>query len=203
MHPSRRRHRLRTECTTDFVISDKGAISFSHDGKHIFFGVAPPDPPETDPANEVLADDKVNGDLWHYKDEHIQPMQKVRATQDRNRTYRAVHHIAEKQTVQLGDLNMAEVTPTEDGMWALGVDARPLRADGRVRLELQRLLFGEHDDRRAAFAAGEAHWHSAVVAGRKTSALFCRQELERHFDSRRENHEPYRKAKRKILARGH
>lgn len=108
-----------------FVISDKGAIAFSHDGKHIFFGVAPPDAPEVDPANEVLADDKVNGDLWHYKDEHIQPMQKVRAAQDRNRTYRAVYHVAEKQMVQLGDLSMAEVTPTEDGMWALGIDPRP------------------------------------------------------------------------------
>jgi dipeptidyl aminopeptidase/acylaminoacyl peptidase len=107
-----------------FVISDKGAIAFSHDGKHIFFGVAPPDAPEVDPANEVLADDKVNGDLWKWNDEHIQPMQKVRAAQDRNRTYRAVYHIAEKQMVQLGDLTMAEVTPTEDGMWALGADNR-------------------------------------------------------------------------------
>jgi dipeptidyl aminopeptidase/acylaminoacyl peptidase len=107
-----------------FVISDKGAIAFSHDGKHIFFGVAPPDPPEVDPANEVLADDKVNGDLWRWNDEHIQPMQKVRAQQDRNRTYRAVYHIAEKKMVQLGDLSMAEVTPTEDGMWALGADNR-------------------------------------------------------------------------------
>ena len=107
-----------------FVISDKGAISFSHDGKHIFFGVAPPDPPEVDPANEVLADDKVNADLWSWKDEHIQPMQKVRATQDRNRTYRAVYHIAEKQVLQLGDLTMAEVTPTEDGTWAIGADGR-------------------------------------------------------------------------------
>ena len=107
-----------------FVISDKGAVTFSHDGKHIFFGVAAPDPPEIDPANEVLADDKVNADLWHYKDEHIQPMQKVRATQERNRTYRAVYHIAEKQVLQLGDVTMPEVTPTEDGMWALGADGR-------------------------------------------------------------------------------
>jgi dipeptidyl aminopeptidase/acylaminoacyl peptidase len=107
-----------------YVISDRGAITFSHDGKHIFFGVAPPDAPEIDPANEVLADDKVNGDLWKWNDEHIQPMQKVRAAQDRNRTYRAVYHIAEKQTVQLGDLSMAEVTPTEDGVWALGADQR-------------------------------------------------------------------------------
>jgi dipeptidyl aminopeptidase/acylaminoacyl peptidase len=108
----------------NFIISDKGAMTFSHDGKHIFFGVALPDPPEVDPANEVLADDKVNADLWHYKDEHIQPMQKVRATQEKNRTYRAVYHIGEKQLVQLGDVSMPEVTPTEDGMWALGADGR-------------------------------------------------------------------------------
>jgi dipeptidyl aminopeptidase/acylaminoacyl peptidase len=111
-----------------FVISDKGAITFSHDGKHLFFGVAPPDPPEADPAAEPLADEKVNVDLWHYKDEHIQPMQKIRAQQDRNRTYRAIYHIPEKKIVQLADFTMREATPSEDGLWAFGADDREYAA---------------------------------------------------------------------------
>jgi dipeptidyl aminopeptidase/acylaminoacyl peptidase len=107
-----------------FVISDKGAVSFSHDGKRIFFGCAPPDPPEPDPATELLDDDKVNADLWSWKDEHIQPMQKVRAKTERERTYRAVYHLPEKKFVQLADFTLRDVTPSEDGLWAIGADDR-------------------------------------------------------------------------------
>ena len=40
-------------------------------------------------------------DLWNYKDPQMQPMQQVRAQQDRNRNYRAVVHLADKRFVQL------------------------------------------------------------------------------------------------------
>jgi dipeptidyl aminopeptidase/acylaminoacyl peptidase len=106
-----------------FAISEKGAITFSHDGARIFFGCAPPRA-EHNPADDVLADEKVNADLWSWKDEHIQPMQKIRAEQERNRTYRAVYHVAEKKMVQLGDETMREITPSEDGLWAIGADDR-------------------------------------------------------------------------------
>ncbi|MFZ3245522.1 MAG: prolyl oligopeptidase family serine peptidase [Candidatus Acidiferrales bacterium] len=106
-----------------FVISEKGAISFSHDGGRIFFGCAPPRA-EHNSADDVPADEKVNADLWSWKDEHIQPMQRIRAEQERNRTYRAVYHVAEKKMVQLGDETMREVTPSEDGLWAIGADDR-------------------------------------------------------------------------------
>lgn len=106
-----------------FLASDRGNINFSRDGKHIFFGCAPPAEEAPDPANDVAAEDKVNADLWHWKDEHIQPMQRVRAAQDRNRTYRAVYYLAEKKLVQLGDPMMRDVTTTsDDGLWALGTD---------------------------------------------------------------------------------
>ncbi len=106
-----------------FVISEKGAVSFSHDGARVFFGCAPPAPAHN-AADEVPADEKVNVDLWSWKDEHIQPMQRIRAEQERNRTYRAVYHVAENKMVQLGDETMREVTPSEDGLWAIGADNR-------------------------------------------------------------------------------
>jgi dipeptidyl aminopeptidase/acylaminoacyl peptidase len=106
-----------------FVVSDKGAVTFSHDGKRIFFGCAPP-PPAEDPLADMPAEDKVNTDFWSWKDEHIQPMQKLQAEREKNRTYRAVYHLPEKKMVQLADASMAEVTPSEDGLWALGADAR-------------------------------------------------------------------------------
>jgi dipeptidyl aminopeptidase/acylaminoacyl peptidase len=111
-----------------FVISERGGISFSADGSRVFFGAAPPPEPEPDPdADTVPDDEKVSVDLWHWKDDFIQPMQKVRAEQMRNRSYRAVFHLKEKKLVQLADESMEGLTPTRDGRWALGSDDRPYR----------------------------------------------------------------------------
>jgi dipeptidyl aminopeptidase/acylaminoacyl peptidase len=110
-----------------YVVSDKGAVSFSQDGTKVFFGTAPPGEPEQGEEEESADDEKVVADLWHWKDDLIQPMQKVRAEQERNRTYRAVWHVKEKKAVQLADPTMAEATPTQDGRWALGADDRPYR----------------------------------------------------------------------------
>jgi dipeptidyl aminopeptidase/acylaminoacyl peptidase len=106
-----------------FAISEKGAVTFSHDRARIFFGCAPPGVMHS-AADDVPADEKVNADLWSWKDEHIQPMQRIRAEREKNRTYRAVYHIAEKKMVQLGDDTMRGVTPSEDGLWAFGADDR-------------------------------------------------------------------------------
>ena len=112
---------------TGLALSDKGTITFALDGSRVFFGVAPPAEPEKDEDDEVPAEEKVVVDLWNWKDDFIQPMQKVRATQDRNRTYRAVYHFKEKKFVQLGDETMEGVNPTSDGRWALGSDDRRYR----------------------------------------------------------------------------
>src|SRR5262245_15285336 len=110
------------------VISDRANLSFSRDGGELFLGVAPPPEPERDPeADAAGADDKVVVDLWHWKDDYIQPMQKVRAEQDRNRSYRAVYHIKERKFVQLADATMESVNPSSNGLWAIGSDDREYR----------------------------------------------------------------------------
>jgi dipeptidyl aminopeptidase/acylaminoacyl peptidase len=111
-----------------FVISERGAINFSQDGGKVFFGVAPPAEPERDESEDPAAsEDKVSVDLWHWKDDYIQPMQKVRAEQDRNRSYRAVVNIADHKYAQLGDETLQGITVAGDGRWALGTDDRPYR----------------------------------------------------------------------------
>src|SRR5215475_1874236 len=64
------------------VISERGALSFSRDGGELFLGAAPPPEPEkdaeADAADAANTEDKVSVDLWHWKDDYIQPMQKVR-----------------------------------------------------------------------------------------------------------------------------
>ena len=111
----------------DFVISDKGSLSFSLDGSRLFFGTAPPQEPEKSADDETPADEKVLVDLWHWKDDYIQPIQKIRAEQDRNKSYRAVYNFNDKKFVQLGDETMESVSPSNDGSYAIGSDNRKYR----------------------------------------------------------------------------
>lgn len=105
-------------------ISDRGNLSFSRDGARLFFPTAP--------AKVAVAKEegpKVNFDLWHWKDDQIQPMQKIRAAQDRNRTYRSVLHIADSKVVALSGPELPEVSPNDSGLFAIGLDDRAYRVE--------------------------------------------------------------------------
>lgn len=109
------------------VISEKGSLIFSLDGKRIFFGIGKPPETEKDPTGESVTDEKVIADLWHWKDDYIQPMQKVRASQERNRSYRAVWNEDEQRLTPLADETMDTVIPSGSGLWAIGQDDRSYR----------------------------------------------------------------------------
>jgi len=111
----------------EFVISEHANLSFSLDGSRLFLGTAPPPEPEKNPDEEIPADEKVLVDLWHWKDDYVQPVQKVRAEQDRNRSYRAVYDLHTKKFVQLADDSMETISPSNDGSYAIGADNRKYR----------------------------------------------------------------------------
>ncbi len=111
----------------DFVVSDKATLSFSLDGARLFLGAAPPPEPEKSADEAVPADEKVLVDLWHWKDDYIQPIQKVRAEQERSRSYRAVYVVKAKKFVQLADEKLESLVPSIDGRLAIGSDNRAYR----------------------------------------------------------------------------
>jgi dipeptidyl aminopeptidase/acylaminoacyl peptidase len=111
----------------EFVVSERGGLSFSLDGSHLFLGTAPPPEPERNPDEEIPADEKVLVDLWHWKDDYVQTIQKVRAEQDRNRSYRAVYDFETKKFVQLADESMENISPSNNGTYAIGSDNRKYR----------------------------------------------------------------------------
>jgi len=111
----------------DMVISERANLSFSLDGTHLFLGAAPPPEPEKSPDEEVPADERVLVDLWRWNDDYVQPIQKVRAELDRNRSYRAVYDLQSKKFVQLADETMESVFPSNDGRYAVGSDNRKYR----------------------------------------------------------------------------
>jgi dipeptidyl aminopeptidase/acylaminoacyl peptidase len=109
-----------------WVVSDKANITFSKSGDRVFFGTAPA-PPPAKAADNTPADEKVSVDLWSWKDDYIQPMQKVRASVERNRSYRAVYDFNSKRFLQLADSTMIDLAPSEDGRYAIGGDDRRYR----------------------------------------------------------------------------
>src|SRR5580658_689364 len=111
----------------DFVISENGNLSFSNDGKHVYFGCALPAPEKKDDAATDPSEEKAVVDLWSYKDEYLQPAQKLRAARDRNRTFTAAYSIPDHKLIQLADDQLETVTPSENTQWVLGSDDRDYR----------------------------------------------------------------------------
>jgi acetyl esterase/lipase len=115
------------------VITERGGLSLSEDRSRIILGVAPPPPApaEKEAAKAGTGKDAVVVELWHWKDDFIQPMQKARGNQDKNRTFAAVYHVKSKKLVQLADKSMPVANLSHDGAIALGTDDtvyRPLVA---------------------------------------------------------------------------
>ncbi|MBY0232731.1 MAG: hypothetical protein K2W96_25910, partial [Gemmataceae bacterium] len=102
-------------------IKEEGGLAFSQDGGRVYFGLVPP--PRPRPADK----ERVVVDLWHYRDDWIQPMQKAGYAEAQAKTYRAVFDLASRTCRQLADETMPEVSPGPLGDVAVGADDRPYR----------------------------------------------------------------------------
>jgi dipeptidyl aminopeptidase/acylaminoacyl peptidase len=118
-----------------YAIFERGPLNFSRDGSRLFLSAAPEatvaaaesDAPPPSTATPGPNEEKVIADLWRWNDDYVQPMQKVRAAQERARSYRAVFHLADHRFVQLADPTMITLTPSDDGRFGIGIDDRALR----------------------------------------------------------------------------
>jgi dipeptidyl aminopeptidase/acylaminoacyl peptidase len=175
----------------DWAVSDKAAPAFSRDGKKLYVGAGTPAKPPRPPTETPAAEEKVTADLWRWNDDYVQPIQKVRATQDRNRSYRGVLDLASKRYTQLADPTLAQVSLSDDGTRALGQDDRAYRRrsdyDGRysdaylvdaatgARREVLKQFRGlapqwSPDGQWAAYYT-EKHWHVIDTASGATRNL--------------------------------
>ncbi|HEV8282968.1 MAG TPA: prolyl oligopeptidase family serine peptidase [Chitinophagaceae bacterium] len=97
---------------TGMTISENGSVSFSKTGKRLFFGTVPIQPPK----DTTLADiDKVNVDIWNYKDDYLQTVQLNRLQTELKRTYLAVYNITNHSVQQLGSEEIPTVYETNEG----------------------------------------------------------------------------------------
>lgn len=110
---------LAVPASSSLVVSENGRLEFSKDGSRLYFGTAAP------PREEPDAADLIKVDIWNYKDAELQPMQKIRADEERKQNYRAVFHLADKRFVQLATPDMPDLRTGDNDTRALGVSNVP------------------------------------------------------------------------------
>jgi dipeptidyl aminopeptidase/acylaminoacyl peptidase len=110
------------------VVADSFGPRFSRDGLRLFLATGKPPAPPADPNDKTPA--PTNVDVWYSMDPLIQPMQKVRAEQERSRTYRAVVQLAERKLVPLATPELPTVNQGEDAARAIGT------SDLKYRMEV-------------------------------------------------------------------
>src|SRR5207247_1877970 len=117
------------------VLSENGVLSWSPDRSKIFVGLKEQEP-RPQARRDSTADEEpvANVDIWHWKDDFIQPVQMVRAAQDRNRTYVATVLLAQKKIVPLADKRMETVQIAKDGQWGVGRDEKDYVDDWKPQL---------------------------------------------------------------------
>lgn len=98
-------------------------LTFSADGDRLYYGM----PVRPEPARNNSTEEQAGFDLWHYRDDFIQPMQRVRAKQERERSYRWVYSFNDQKAVALSDAALPEAMPTRAGGFTAGLDDRAYR----------------------------------------------------------------------------
>jgi dipeptidyl aminopeptidase/acylaminoacyl peptidase len=94
------------------TISENGTVSFSKSGKRLFFGTSPVQIAK----DTILIDiDKVNIDVWHYKDDYLQPVQLKNLDNELKRNYLAVYHLETGTLKQLASKEMPLVIQSDEG----------------------------------------------------------------------------------------
>ncbi|HRN47490.1 MAG TPA: prolyl oligopeptidase family serine peptidase [Niabella sp.] len=95
-----------------FTVSENGSINFSKDGKKLFFGVAPIQPPK----DTTFVDfETARLDVWHYNDDYIQPQQLKQLPSESKRSYLAVIIPGQNHIVQLGSEDAENVSLVNEG----------------------------------------------------------------------------------------
>ncbi len=108
-------------------VSEHANLSFSKNGKRLFFGTA--SRPEVEAEDDTPDDEKVAVDIWNWKDPYLQPMQLKDAKEERERTYRAVFHLNNGKIVQLATETIPNIRLGSEGNAdvAIGYSILPYR----------------------------------------------------------------------------
>ena len=106
-----RTHRISSDnenMPADFAVSEHQSLSFSDDGRRVFFGIAPK--PQEEKEDTLLDEEKYKLDIWHWQDPLLQSQQKVNLRRDQRRSYDAVFHLRNGNMVPLAGEDMPDIS---------------------------------------------------------------------------------------------
>ncbi len=115
----------------DNIISENSTPGFSDDNSVYFFGIAKQ---ENKKETKKDADPVANVDIWHWKDEKIQSVQKKQANRDKSFTYTSAVNSESKKFIPLADSTMKNISISRDGKVAIGRNDKPYISDWKPRL---------------------------------------------------------------------
>jgi len=153
-----------------WMIPEKNRISWSKDGKRLFFGFKPLEihqamqkPKEKDGEQEVTESDlfdtqkileKRELDVWHWNDPLIKTNDKIEWAKTVDQTYTAVYHVDSERFIQLADRDIPEVELNDNPDYALGRSNIPYQKEITWYGELEDLyLVNLKDGKRQKIAA--------------------------------------------------
>jgi dipeptidyl aminopeptidase/acylaminoacyl peptidase len=118
-----------------WMIPEKNRVSWSKDGKRLFFGFKPLEIHRATQESEKQEEEKFEEtdffdtskilekrelDVWHWNDPLIKTNDKIQWSRTKDRTYPAVYLVDSKRFVQLADRDMPQVEINENPDFALG-----------------------------------------------------------------------------------
>lgn len=112
-------------------IVDYRELRWSEDNKTVFFGIKEWEPvgkkAKKDSTEKQLDEDldPTNVEIWHWKDDEIQPRQEVLAQNLKQDNHLSAWHLDEDKFVQLGSEQFDNVQLTGDQQYAVGYDPHP------------------------------------------------------------------------------
>ncbi len=119
-------------------VSEHSSVRFSKDGNRLFFGAVKISTPKDTSTPEF---EQAKVDIWHYKDDYLQPMQLKSLEQDLKKNYLAMID-GSGTMIPLANLDLENITISdeENGRFALGRTDKgqriPLQWEGDTREDL-------------------------------------------------------------------
>ena len=114
-----------------WAVNTFGNISFSHDGGKLYFGISPVIAPKDTTIDES---ELARLDIWHHRDDYIQPTQLKQLKEELNRSYLCVFDLTNLSSFkQLGSVDLENITTSDrgNGEYALGSTTNGYRIEAQ------------------------------------------------------------------------